>query len=92
MLWEKLKKDPTFEVLEAQECASEEVYLPEVEMDFHGYLPHNQTMDRAAEMELPEDLGAREEKPLYMTIPTNVQKRGVVLLQYPQQKDLNKLL
>ncbi len=49
-------------------------------------------MDRAAEMDLPEDLGAREEKPLYMTIPADIQKGGAVLAQYPQQKDLNKLL
>ncbi len=92
MLWEKLKQDPAFEALEAQECASEEVYPLEVEMDFCGYLPSNQTMDRMADMNLPEDLGAREEKPLYMTLPTNVRKGGAVLLQYPQQKDLNKLL
>ncbi len=57
MLWEKLKQDPAFEALEVRERASEEVYPPEVEMDFCGYLPHNQTMDRAAEMDLPEDLG-----------------------------------
>ncbi len=88
MLWQ----NPAFEALEEQERASDEVYPPEMEVDFHGYLPHNQTMDRAAEMDLPEDLGAREEKPLYMTIPTNVQKGGAVLSQYPQQKDLNKLL
>ncbi len=92
MLWEKLKRDPAFEALEAQECASKEVYLPEVQMDFCGYLPSNQTMDRAVNMNLPEDLGAREEKLLYMTLPANVRKGGVVLLQYPQQKDLNKLL
>ncbi len=92
MLWERLKQDPTFEALEVQECTSEEVYPPEVEMDFRGYLPSNQTMDRVANMNLPEDLGAREEKPLYMTLPTNVRKGGVVLSQYPQQKDLNKLL
>ncbi len=92
MLWEKLKQDPAFEALEAQEHASEEVYLPEVEMDFRGYLPSNQTMDHVADMNLPEDLGAREEKPLYMTLPTYVRKGGAVLSQYPQQKDLNKLL
>ncbi len=63
MLWEKLKQDPTFEALEAQECASEEVYLPEVEMDFCGYLPSNQTMDRAVDMNLPEDLGALHDSP-----------------------------
>ena len=72
LLWEKLKLDPTFEALEAQERASNEVYPPEVEMDFCGYLPSNQTMDRAADMTLPEDLETREEKPLYMTLPTNV--------------------
>ncbi len=92
MLWEKLKQDPAFEALEAHERASEEVYPPEVEMDFCGYLPNNQMMDRATDMNLPEDLGMQEEKPLYMTLPTNVQKGGAVLLQYPQQKDLNKLL
>ncbi len=72
MLWERLEQDPTFEALEAQERASKEVYPPEVEMDFHGYLPHNQTMDRAADMVLPEDLGAREEKPIYLILPTSV--------------------
>ncbi len=64
MLWEKLKLDPAFEALEVQECTSEEVYPPEVEMDFCGYLPGNQTMDHAADMYLPEDLEMREEKPL----------------------------
>ncbi len=92
LLWEKLKKDPTFEALEAQERTSEEVYPLEVEMDFRGYLPCNQTLDRADDMVLPEDLETREEKPLYMTLPANVCKGGAVLLQYPQQKDLNKLL
>ncbi len=92
MLWEKLKQDPAFEALEAHERASEEVYLPEVEMDFRGYLPSNQTMDRVADMNLPEDLETREEKPLYMTLLMNVPKGGAVLSQYPQQKDLNKLL
>ena len=43
-------------------------------------------------MALPEDLEMREEKPLYMTLPTNVRKGGAVLSQYPHQKDLNKLL